>query len=82
VLRLQHPIAPAEVDQINEQLGHLYPGGKVQQRSALPEEADEPELLALPRLVVPYDRRSAGNLRQLIDMVNAVPAAASTSPPA
>ena len=81
VLRLQYPITPVQVDQINEQLGHLYPGGKVQQRSALPEEADEPELLALPRLVVPYDRRSAGNLRQLIDLVNAMPAAVAAAPP-
>ena len=74
VLRVQHPLAPTQVDELNEQLGHLYPGGKVEQRSALPEEADEPEFLALPRLVVPYDRRSAGNLRQLIDMINALPA--------
>ena len=78
VLRVQHPLAPTQVDELNEQLGHLYPGGKVEQRSALPEEADEPELLALPRLVVPYDRRSAGNLRQLIDLINALP---SPGPP-
>jgi uncharacterized protein (TIGR00730 family) len=78
VLRLQHPLAATQVDQLNEQLGHLYPGGKVEQRSALPEEADEPELLAFPRLVVPYDRRSAGNLRQLIDLINALP---SPGPP-
>ena len=75
VLRVQHPLAPTQVDELNEQLGHLYPGGKVEQRSALPEEADEPEFLALPRLVVPYDRRSAGNLRQLIDLINALPSA-------
>ena len=37
------------------------------------EEADERELLTLPRLVVPYDRRSAGYLQQLIDLVNALP---------
>jgi uncharacterized protein (TIGR00730 family) len=75
VLRVQHPLAPTQVDELNEQLGHLYPGGKVEQRSALPEEADEPEFIALPRLVVPYDRRSAGNLRQLIDLINALPSA-------
>ena len=44
--------------------------GKIEQGPALPEEADEPELLALPRLVVPYHRRSAGGLRRLIDGVN------------
>ena len=73
VLRLQHLLTAEQVDRLNEQIAHLYPGGKLEQRSALPEEADEPELLALPRLVVPYDRRSAGYLRQLIDLVNALP---------
>jgi len=81
VLRLQHPLSPAQVEELHEQLGHLYPGGKVEQRSSLPEEADEPEFLALPRLVVPYDRRSAGNLRQLIDLINALPAAEAAPSP-
>jgi uncharacterized protein (TIGR00730 family) len=82
VLRLQHPLAAGQVEELNEKVGHLYPGGKVEQRSALPEEADEPELLTLPRLVAPYDRRSAGNLRQLIDLVNALPLAGASPSPA
>jgi hypothetical protein len=82
VLRLQHPLTAEQVDRLNEQIAHLYPGGKLEQRSALPEEADEPELLALPRLVVPYDRRSAGYLRQLIDLVNALPYAGPVPSPA
>jgi uncharacterized protein (TIGR00730 family) len=76
VLRLHYPLSPAQVEELNGELSRIGPGGKVEQRSALPEEADEPDLLALPRLVVPYDRRSQGNLRQLIDMVNALPRAA------
>jgi len=40
----------------------------------LPQEADEPELAALPRLVVPYNRRSGGILhRQLIAVINDLP---------
>jgi uncharacterized protein (TIGR00730 family) len=73
VLRLLRPLTPGKVDQLNEQFAHLCEGGKIEQRSALPEEADEPDLLALTRLVVPYHRRSAGGLRQLIDVVNALP---------
>jgi len=73
VLRLLRPLTPAQVDDLNVRFAHLGPeGGKIEQRAALPEEADEPELLALPRLVVPYHRRSAGGLRQLIDVVNAL----------
>ena len=70
VLRLRHSLTTAQVDDLNARFAHLCPGGKIEQRPALPEEADEPELLALPRLVVPYHRRSAGGLRQLIDIVN------------
>jgi uncharacterized protein (TIGR00730 family) len=73
VLRLLRPLTPGKVDQLNEQFAHLCEGGKIEQRSALPEEADEPDLLALTRLVVPYHRRSAGGLRRLIDVVNALP---------
>ena len=70
VLRLQQPLTAAQVDDLNVRFVHLCPDGKIEQGPALPEEADEPELLALPRLVVPYHRRSAGGLRQLIDVVN------------
>lgn len=73
VLRLLFPLTPGQVDQLNGQFSHLCEGGKIEQRSALPEEADEPDLLALTRLVVPYHRRSAGGLRRLIDVVNALP---------
>ena len=82
VLRLQHLLTAEQVDRLNEQIAHLYPGGKLEQRSALPEEGDEPEWLDLPRLVVPYDRRSAGYLRQLIDLVNALPPAGPVPSPA
>src|SRR5437879_8659856 len=73
VLRLQRPLTPAQVDDLNVRFAHLCPEGKIEQRAALPEEADEPEVLSLPRLVVPYDWRSAGGLRQLIDVVNLLP---------
>jgi hypothetical protein len=73
VLRLQHPLTAGQVESLNERFAHLGPEGKIEQGSALPEEADEPDLLAFPRLLVPYDRRSAGGLRRLIDVVNALP---------
>ena len=72
VLRLRRPLTQGQVDDLNARFAHLCPDGKIEQRSALPEEADEPELLTLPRLIVPYHRRSAGGLRQLIDVVNAL----------
>ena len=73
VLRLQRPLTAGQVDDLNARFAHLCQDGKIEQRSVLQEEEDEPELLALPRLVVPYDSRSAGGLRQLIDVVNGLP---------
>ena len=46
-------------------------GGKFEQVSALPEEANEPNLAALPRLKFRFDRHAVGRLRQLIDVLNA-----------
>jgi hypothetical protein len=50
----------------------LEPGGAIKESGALPEEEDQPELARLPRLVLPYDRRHFGRLRQLIDAINQV----------
>jgi hypothetical protein len=36
----------------------------------LSDEANEPELADLPRLVFPFDRRDYGNLRAFIDFIN------------
>lgn len=44
--------------------------GPFTQSGALPPEFNEPELLALPRLSFPFNRRSYGRLRQLIDRLN------------
>jgi len=80
VLRLQRPLTAEQVDHLNKQFAHLCEDGKIEQRAALSEEADEPDLLALPQLVVPYHRRSTGGLRQLIDAVNALPATSHSGP--
>jgi hypothetical protein len=36
----------------------------------LPEEADEPEIAGLQRLVLDFNRWDYGNLRRLIDEIN------------
>ncbi len=49
----------------------LKPCGELFLSQALPEEADEPDIAHLPRLVMDFNRRHYGRLRQLIDAVNA-----------
>jgi hypothetical protein len=36
----------------------------------LPEESDEPEIAHLPRLIIDFNRKDFGRLRELIDVIN------------
>jgi len=70
VLRMKSPVSSGFVDQINDEFEDMLKGGDIRQSSgALPEEAGE--FADLPRLVLAYDKKSAGRLRELIDKVNA-----------
>ncbi len=59
-------------------LGELYsffadiltPGGRIYLSGPLPEEADEPHIANLPRLVLDFNQRDFGRLRSLINLVN------------
>jgi len=70
VMRLMAPLADGEPARLQEQFADLIKAGAMTQRGALEEEADEPEMAALPRLVFRHQRRDFGRLRQLIDAVN------------
>jgi hypothetical protein len=50
----------------------LRPGGDLRLSKSLAEEADEPDIARLPRLVVDYNRQDFGRLRKLIDALNGV----------
>ena len=71
VVRMKHEATPALLEQLNVEFGDLLHGGKILAGPPLPEEANEPELAALPRLYVPFNRRNHGRLRALIDALNA-----------
>ncbi|KAB2642978.1 MAG: LOG family protein [Verrucomicrobia bacterium] len=70
VMRLTTALADAEPARLQEQFADLLKSGGMTQRAALEEEADEPEMATLPRLVFRHQRRNYGRLRQLIDAVN------------
>ena len=72
VLRLQSPLPPGVVEQLTAEFADVLAEPWIEACQALPEEADEPGLAALPRLLLPLRRRGAGRLRRLIDRVNAV----------
>lgn len=69
-MRLNSPISEKHLEQIQTRFEDLLAEGRFELRAALEEELDEPAIANLPRLVFPFNRRSAGRLRQLIDYVN------------
>ncbi len=70
VVRLERELPDAALQQLNEQFKDVVAEGKIERTYALPEEANEPELLNKPRIVFAYDHHSAGRLKQLIDQIN------------
>jgi len=70
VIRLLHPPAPALVERLNRDFQDILTQGEVCPTGPLPEESDDPESLDLHRLLVPFNRRDFGRLREMIDVIN------------
>jgi uncharacterized protein (TIGR00730 family) len=70
VLRLQRPLGERSLDELRWAFKDIVTGGTFEQTGALPQEANEPAVAALPRLKFHFDRHNHGRLRQLIDFVN------------
>lgn len=70
VMRLQRPVTPELLGHLNSEFADLIEEGAYHTCAALPQEADEPHLADLPRLVCTKKRGLAGRFRQLIDCVN------------
>jgi uncharacterized protein (TIGR00730 family) len=70
VVRLKQPIADASVQKLTTDFADVLSSGAIVQTRALPEEANEPEIADLPRLVFTPHRRNFGRIRCLIDGIN------------
>ncbi len=68
-VRLKWRITTAALAKLNEGYADIF-SGTLEQRSALPEEANEDGILHLPRLVAVFANKSFGRLRQFIDAIN------------
>jgi uncharacterized protein (TIGR00730 family) len=80
VIRLSEPISKDLLDQINTHFADLLVDGRFIVGNPLPEERDESDLAALPRLIFHYHRRNSGRLRQLIDCINGGECRGPTTP--
>jgi uncharacterized protein (TIGR00730 family) len=71
VFRLQRALGAETLEQINAEFTDLLAGGEFVERAAFKEEADEFQLVELPRLAFQFNRRNYGRLRELINVINA-----------
>ncbi|MHA3775000.1 LOG family protein [Verrucomicrobiota bacterium sgz303538] len=70
VFRIKHRLSSAAIERLNTDFADILQGSKIEQRDALPEEHNEPDLLKIPRLVMVPHRKNFGRLRKFIDAVN------------
>lgn len=73
VIRLTRRLPDDYVAQLGEEFRDITMDGRLEQGQAFNAEADEADILHLPRLVLRFDRTHCGRLRQLIDRINAAP---------
>ena len=78
VLRLQHPLPTEAPARLTKEFRHLLSSGSIQPSGPLADEAEEPELAHLPRLVLRFNRKDFGGLLQLVRRLNELGAASTT----
>ncbi len=71
VIRLNRPLDSEHLRVLRDEFSEIITsGGSLQLTSALPEEADQPDLDKLPRLTMEFNRRSYGLLKAFIRRIN------------
>jgi len=70
VIRIQNKPSPEGMLQMEKEYGHLSKDARFRLSAPLPEEANEPELSHLPRIVFPSDKNDYSGMRLLIDFIN------------
>jgi uncharacterized protein (TIGR00730 family) len=73
VIRMKLPLNPPSISRLKHDFGDLLiPGGEMVLSGPLPEESEEEVVSKLPRLIMDFNRRDFGRLRQLVDAINAI----------
>jgi uncharacterized protein (TIGR00730 family) len=72
VVRTNFEVGDAVLAKLSEEFADILSGKPITKRGPYDEEADEPRLLELPRLVLHFDMKSYGRLRRLLDRLNEI----------
>jgi uncharacterized protein (TIGR00730 family) len=70
VIRLRSAPSQTGLDALNEDFADIITGEKVHSTPPLKEEAEDHDVLNLPRIAFGFDRRHYGRFRQFIDVLN------------
>jgi uncharacterized protein (TIGR00730 family) len=70
VIRLRHAPTASAIDAMNEDFADIIVGPAIQKIEPTPEEIDDDDNVALPRIAFGFNRRDYGRLRQLYDVLN------------
>ena len=72
VIRMLSPLDEGALEALNRRFSDIVrDGGRIYLSGPLPEEADEPDISDLPRLIVDFNLQDFGRFRTLIDEINA-----------
>lgn len=70
VMRLKKKPTSHEVNALNDKFSDIVSDGKIMLQESLPEEANEPDIANLPRVVFSFNKRNMGRLRLLVNELN------------
>jgi uncharacterized protein (TIGR00730 family) len=75
VIRVRHAPTATELSQLNRDFADIVASGGIEVSGPLPAEVADDDAVALPRVLLRFDRFSHGRLRALIDGLNRLPSA-------
>ena len=70
VIRMHRAIPETDIAKLNDEFQDIIFNGKIRSSEAFADEANEPEILTLPRITFPFNRKAFGRFRQLINRLN------------
>jgi uncharacterized protein (TIGR00730 family) len=70
VVRTRFAISDTDLEQLSSEFSDILRGKPIVRREPYEEEHDEPAIFALPRLVLQFDMKRYGRLRQFINRLN------------
>ena len=70
VIRLNREISDDLLTRLNDDFSNLLESGRIERATAERVESDEPDFLSLPRIMLNFDRKKVGRLRQMVDVIN------------